>query len=370
MNQPIPTGPDLFGFGEAAYGKAKAAGQQEGQPTYGSAEEVYQFRAAQHYDMQALTAAIVMLTETVDPTGTGHADLDAWREKIGLSWLKKCKSKEWRRPQCAERHTEDCDYAEPPPEPKHVLLDIGTRVLVAPLHDPNCTCASTQPYVGKVAGYDMGRSKYQINEERYGTPGEYYNFVKWEFVSNRVAVHPDGPEYPLPPIPDGSFAVNSTWRMRKPNTGGAGEIVTVVRRTRGDKDELLIEFDRGEDMPEDYRRDTWPSGKFTEWYERYEAPTGPRMYVQDRRGRQGYVLEVRHRDPANVLHALVQWFSPGTRAVWRAMDSVFVIAPEDVERCPNGQTRDECGSGENQCELCLAAEDAEAEEIEESMGLR
>lgn len=42
----------------------------------------------------------------------------------------------------------------------------------------------------------------------------------------------------------------------------------------------------------------------------------------------------------------------------------------DVERCENGQTRDECESGENQCELCRKAEDEEGDEIERTMGLR
>lgn len=271
MNQPIPTGPDLFGFAEAAYGKAKAAGQSEDNDTYGSPEEIYQFCTAEHHRGQALTAAVVMLTEVVaSASGVDHYDLDAWREKIGLTWLKECRGKEIRRPACEKRHTDDCTYADPPPEPKHVLLDVGTRVLVAPLHDPDCVCASTRPYVGKIAGYDMHRTKYQINEECYGRPGEYYDFVKWEFVSNRVAVHPDGPECPPPPKP--------------------------VKR----------------------------------------EPTSPQVYVEDRRGKQGYVTEVLHIEKDDSLWYRVQFLAPGVEPVLKRADSMTIIAASQVERCENG----------------------------------
>ena len=52
---------------------------------------------------------------------------------------------------------------------------------------------------------------------------------------------------------------------------------------------------------------------------------------------------------------------PPSGAIWPA---------DKVERCPNGQTGDECGSGENQCEQCVMADDEEGDEIERSMGLR
>lgn len=256
--------------------------------------------SAQVAATNAQTAAIVMLVEN-------HGqyppyEMDAWREVIPRPPLKECRGKDIRRPECADRHTEDCVYVDPAPEPKHVLLAIGTRVLVSPLHSPDCTCASTQPYVGRIAGYDMSCSKYQINEECYGRPGTYYDFVEWEFATNRVEVHPDGPECPHTPEP--------------------------VKR----------------------------------------EPTGPRMYVQNRQGKQGHVVEVSTMN--GVLMFQVQWYMPGAEPVWKSADSLTIIPANQVERCPNGQTGDECGSGENQCELCLQAEDAEGDAIEESMGLR
>jgi len=238
---------------------------------------------------------------------------------------------------------------------------------VSPLHDLHCTCGSTQPYVGKVAGYDMHKSKYQINEERYGTPGEYYDFVRWTFVDNRVQVHPDGPEHPLP---TSRFKVGDTWRMRKPTTGGKGEfvIITEVGRKLA-SDIILVSFDRGADMPKDYRYETWPTAKFAEWYDYHEPPTGPCIYVQNLRGNQGHVVEFGRRGQDQVA-ALVQWYAPGAQPVWRSMDQLTIVHPDDVARCENGQTGDECGEGENRCELCLADVDAEADEIEESMGPR
>jgi hypothetical protein len=114
MNQPIPTGPDRFGFAEADHDKAR-------QYEYGDPEEAYHRQAAQYHATQAQTAVLVMLVEVIaNATGTDHDDLDAWREKIGLTWLKECRSFTQRRPQCAEQHTDDCDYAnnrvQPHPE--------------------------------------------------------------------------------------------------------------------------------------------------------------------------------------------------------------------------------------------------------------
>jgi len=203
----------------------------------------------------------------------------------------------------AIQHATVTPEPEPEPEPKHELLPVGTRVLVSEKHDAGCSCASLQPWVGKIAGYDLHRSKYQINEERYGSPGDYYDFVRWAFADNRVQVHPDGPE---------------------PST-----------------------------TPEPVKQE----------------PTGPRVYVKHPRGKDGYVVEF-GRKIEDKLAALVQWHTPGTSPVWVSMDRLTVIHSDDVDRCPNGQANDECGSGENQCELCLEAEDAEAEDIERSMGLR
>lgn len=297
----MTTGPEFVRETSAELTSAFESGTADRTVTEAALEKIATLLSGMISGQQAQLAAFLMFVENREDYPP--YEMDAWREVIPRPPLKECKAKDVRRPQCAERHTEDCDYAEPPPEPKHVLLNIGTRVLVSPLHDPDCTCASTQPYVGKIAGYDMSRSKYQINEERYGTPGEYYNFVKWESVSNRVEIHPDGPVYVADPAPE------------------------PVKR----------------------------------------EPTGPRVYVQNQRGKQGHVVEFGRKKEDQVA-ALVQWYAPGARPVWRSMDLLTIVHPDDVARCENGQTGDECGEGENQCELCLADADAEARLIEESMG--
>lgn len=288
----MPTGPKLF---------AEAEKRRTEAVTETGDERTYQLLQALVAAVQANTAVQLMIAE--NQHDFPPYETDAWREVLPQPPLRECRNKEARRPECAELHTEDCQYADPPPEPKHVLLDVGTRVLVDPLHDPDCVCASTQPYAGKIAGYDMHRSKYQINEECYGRPGEYYDFVKWEFVGNRVQVHPEGPECPPPPKP--------------------------VKR----------------------------------------EPTGPVVYVENKYGKQGRLIEVYHHEKDDSLWYTVQFFSPGAEPVKKRADSLTVIAASQVERCPNGQTRDDCGSGENQCEPCLADEDEEADAIEESMGL-
>jgi hypothetical protein len=244
MNQPIPTGPDLFGFSVDHLDKAKAVNG------YDSPEQTYHQIHSGIRGEHALTAAVVMLTEVVArATGVRHPDLDSWRDKIGLSWLKECRSED-ERPECEKGHTQDCAYTDTTPpltaledmrvrytrgqkRPTgtikdferidtgklriqvqwdfaelawvdfgdvkvidHELLAVGTRVLVSDPRDRNCGCSNAQPWVGKIAGYDMHHSKYQINEERYGSPGEYYNFVRWVFADSRVEIHPEGSECP------------------------------------------------------------------------------------------------------------------------------------------------------------------------------
>jgi hypothetical protein len=296
-----PTGPELF---ETASAYVLDINSSEARDDFTGMDDRLLYAAlGQVHATQALTAALVMM---VDAQTDGRLyELEAWRDAIPRPPLKECRSKEARRPECAERHTQDCDYADPPPEPKHVLLDVGTRVLFSePVWDENAhKIVWENPKVGKIAGYDMGRTKYRISEECYGRPGEYYDFHTWAFVDNRVQVHPDGPGDPAPR--------------------------QAVKR----------------------------------------EPTGPRVYVEDRRGKQGHLLEVKHDEEDGSLWYSVQYYTPGAGPVWKRADSLAVIAASQVQRCPNGQTGDECGSGENQCELCLADEDAEAEAIEGSMGV-
>jgi hypothetical protein len=250
----------------------------------------------------AHTAAVVM---QVDAATDGRLhELDAWREVFPRPPLKECRSKEARRPACAERHTEDCAYADPPPEPKHELLPVGTRVLVSDLvyNEETRKPERMNPSAGRISGYAADRTKYRWQRE--WQPGSYSDYESFAFADNRVEVHPDGPECPPPPKP--------------------------VKR----------------------------------------EPTGPRVYVENRHGEQGYIRAVKHDEGEGGLWLDVQFLRPGVQPVWKRADSMTIIAASQVERCPSGQTGDECGSGENQCELCLAAEDEEGDMIERSMGLR
>lgn len=291
MNQPVPTGPDLFAMADDFYNKAKA------EHGFSSPEQAYYFQAAAFRAQQAQTAAIVMLAECV--TDGSHFDFDGWREKIGLTWLKECRGKDVRRPQCTPTHTEDCTYADPIPEPKHVRIPVGTRVLVserAIKYPDGRIVYDTQPKVAKVVGYDTFNSKYQLNVERFG--GGYYDFVTWAFADNRVQPHPE--------------------------------------------------------------QDT-----------AVPAPTGPRVYVRKRSGKQGHIVDLAPEIGDDGLRMVkVQWYTPGCDPVWVRVLDLEIITASEVDRCPNGQTGDECGSGENQCEQCVMADDAEGDMIEESMGLR
>lgn len=211
------TGPELF----SVVNRDIDAALEDAEASNG--ERALAVAVAQATATQANTAALVMLAGLyADAHGMRSRELEVWSEVIPSPALVECWGKETRRPQCAERHTEDCDYADPVPEPEPVK----------------------------------------------------------------------------------------------------------------------------------------------------QEPTGPRMYVQNRHGEQGYVLEVKHVEKDDSLWYRVQFLSPGAESVLKRADSLTVIAASQVERCENGQTRDECEWGENQCELCLEAEDAEGDEIEESMGLR
>jgi hypothetical protein len=269
---------------------------------FGSAEETSLLAFAQVHAINAQTAAITCLAGLfANAHGLRDADLDGWAEVIPPTPLTECWSMTTRRPQCTPVHTEDCYYTDPVPEPKHVLIPVGTRVLVSDLvyNEKTRTPERTNPQPGRISGYDMSRSKYHWQREFEA--GRYSTYDEWAFADNRVQVHPDGPECPSPPAP--------------------------IKR----------------------------------------EPTGPRLYVQNQRGKQGHVMEVATRD--GVLRFRIQWYAPGVAPVWRTVDSFSLISADQVERCPNGQTGDECGSGENQCEPCLQADDAEGDAIEESMGL-
>lgn len=218
MNQPIPTGPDRFAFAEDFALKAK---HEDG---FDSDKHRYFWHAADFSSRQAQTAAIVMLTEVIAAaTGTDHYDLDAWREKIGVTWLKECRGKETRRPACEERHTEDCAYADPPPSPEPAKRE----------------------------------------------------------------------------------------------------------------------------------------------------PTGLRVYVEHRLGgTQGHIVAMVPLEGANDGTAVpeVQWYQPGARPVREKTGNLLFITADHVERCLNGQTRDEC-TEIDPCEACQQDIDAEGDVIEESMGL-
>lgn len=267
-----PTGPELF----AAVGGKMADAQME---TPGSPLELSDLVTAQLMATQANTAALVMFAGLyANAHGIRDRELEVWSEVIPAPPLVECWGMEARRPECAERHTEDCAYTDPVPEPKHELLPVGTRVLVSERKYADEDYPE-QPYVGRIAGYDMYRSKYQINPESYGEPGVYRDYVKWAFADNRVERHPE--QNPTPPASE---------------------------------------------------------------------PKPPQVYVQNRRGKTGHIVAFGEDD----LHEVkVQWHSMGAEPVWYPIADLEFILPSQVDRCPNGQTGDECGSGENRCELCL-----------------
>lgn len=301
MNHPL-TGSELF---QGSMAHLRDVIDPPSPDMRGDGDEDTFTRIAQVYAVNANTAILVTIADLIaKATGQRNADLEEWAEVIGSAPLKECWGKETRRPACAERHTDDCLYTDPVPEPKHVLIDVGTRVLVPDPHQANCGCGTAQPFVGKIAGYDMSRSKYQINEEVYGRPGEYYRFVKWVFADNRVQVHPDGPASVPSPEP--------------------------VK----------------------------------------QEPTGPRIYVQNHHGQQGHIIAIVPLEGEDdVTQAEVQWYAPGAQPCRERLNHLQIITADKVERCPSGQTRDECDEGENRCELCLADEDDEAARIERSMNL-
>lgn len=355
MNQPIPTGPDLFGFGEAAYSKAQQAGQRNGNRMFGSDEEIYQFNAAEHYDRQANTAALVMLTEVIARiAGTSHPDLDAWREKIGMSWLKECRSKEDRRPQCAEWHTEDCPYSDP-------MIPVGTRVIFLP-----------RPAGGNAQG--------EVKEQKRLASGKYRLRVQWDGAELSWVDQTDVIAITHTELPVGTRVLVSDSMTRHEYTvelDGQPWTGKIIGNATNGCYKIAREYGDG------YYGEEHPSYVFKDERVRIhpdgpacplppepvkQEPTGPRMYVRNRKFKQGHIVAMRARE--GFLMAQVQWYVPGTVPVWTHMSDLIIIGADEVERCPNGQTGDECGSGENQCELCLAAEDEEGDMIEESMGLR
>lgn len=189
---PNPTGPDLFAHSWKSYEEAFETQGDTGLDNSGA--QMLSLLAAQVTATQAQTAALVMFAGLyADAHGIRSREVEVWADAIPSPPLVECWGKETRRPECAERHTDDCEYTDPIPEPKHVLLPVGTRVLVSDPHGTNCGCSNAQPWVGIVKGYDMHRSKYQINEERHYDPGTYYNHVRWVFADNRVQPHPEQP---------------------------------------------------------------------------------------------------------------------------------------------------------------------------------
>lgn len=115
------TGPELF---TAVGGKIHDA-QQE---TTGSPHALSDLAHAQLMATQAQTAALVMFAGLyADAHGIRSREIEVWTEVIPAPPLVKCWGKEARRPECAERHTEDCAYAEPAPEPDSGLTKLLSR---------------------------------------------------------------------------------------------------------------------------------------------------------------------------------------------------------------------------------------------------
>lgn len=279
--------------------------------------------------IQAQTGALVMLTEAIcKAIGTNHYDLDAWREVIPVAPLRNCRSMYIRRPQCKDQHTADCDYAEPAPEPKegpdcsevadcdgrcckrnepkHELLPVGTYVLVSP---PPTQCAD-------------GVERQTLNP---------YSAVVRGYDIGRT-------KYRLSPeTTPGAFTQG---------LGHLWEFADNRVQVHPDGPECPLE-------PKPVKRE----------------PTGLRVYVEREDGLQGHIVSA-HTSENDTCWVGVYWYAPGRGETSVLADTVKIIPASQVERCPNGQTRDECEMGENQCEPCLQDEDEEAAVIEESMGLR
>jgi len=99
-------------------------------------------------------------------------------------------------------------------------------------------------------------------------------------------------------------------------------------------------------------------------------PTGPRIYVQSPDGKQGHIVAMVQVDHGiKGAAAEVLWYTPGALPVRVNLSRLAFITEADVSRCENGQTGEECREIDL-CESCQQDEDAEGDEIEESMGLR
>lgn len=149
---------------------------------------------------QANTAALVMFAGLFAHVhDVRDADLEGWAKVVPPSPRTECWSMQVRRPECIERHTDDCTYTDPAPEPPHELLPVGTRVLVSDwLWDQDDDSIRLQnPKPGRISGYDTHRTKYRWQYEF--SPGQYSKADMWAFADNRVEIHPDGPECPPAP---------------------------------------------------------------------------------------------------------------------------------------------------------------------------
>lgn len=297
-----PTGPELFRRSRSELRLAFERGRSSAQE---KDTALLSLEFAKVGAIQANTAALVTLGGLFAAAmDLRSADLDAWQKVIPPSPLTECWSRDKRRPECKDRHTEDCPYTDPVPEPEHVLLAVGTRVLVSDWErDDDGVLRLTNPAPGRISGYDMHRTKYRWQRE--WDEDHYSTHESWAFVDNRVQVHPDGPTHPSTP-----------------------ELVQT-------------------------------------------EPTAPRFYVRHTKNeQQGYITSASTIDPGRCSITVMWFLAAGLEEKAAALADLDFIRPEDVDRCSNGQTRDECGPGENQCEPCRQAEDEEGDTIERSMGMR
>lgn len=307
-----PTGPDLF---------RSAAIELDG------AKNTRDLLSALVLSVQAQTAAIVMQTEEMaTPTGTDNGDLDAWRmvlppeapwttvtfEVDGDTVRDGEEGETWEAQYRVPQHVADDprlteEMAEQFSSPRHVRLTLRPE----PKHE-------LLPVGTRV------------------------------LVSERKHFDEDYPQQPYVGLVAGYDMHRSKYQIRPEIFSEPGTYFEHVRWAFADN--------RVERHPE--QNPTPPAPE----------PKPLVLYVQRFTGKQGRVLEMGSEN--GKVRVKVQWFAPGAEPVWIDLDVLKIIPAEEVDRCPNGQTGDECGSGENRCELCLADEDDEADTIEESMGLR
>lgn len=315
------TGPELFALSRQEYAEAFEVKNDTG-------AQMISLMSALVTAVHAQTAAIVMQTEEMaTPTGTDNGDLDAWHMVLPpeAPWTTVT----------FEVDGETVKDGEP-----GELWEASYRV--------PANLATDSPNMSEATAEQYSRPVFRRVARRPEPKHELLPVGTRVLVSERKYADEDYPQQPYVGIVKGYDLSRSKYQIRPEIFSEPGTYFEHVRWAFADN--------RVERHPE--QNPTPPAPE----------PKPLVLYVQRFTGKQGRVLEM--GSEKGKVRVKVQWFAPGAEPVWIDLDVLKIIPAEEVDRCPNGQTGDECGSGENQCELCLQDEDAEGDAIEESMGLR